>query len=173
MHPYEMKSVMAARGHDRVFKLTAGSLYDTVHRLRQEELIWPLETRREGRRPERTVYALTEAGRSRLTSWLGELLSRPMNDVSGFAAGLALLVSLEPEEAVQLLIRRAAALETEIAAADRDLAAVLRPGVVPLRVFKIGAEYSLAMRRAELDWVRSLVRELEDGTLDWPSAPVH
>src|SRR5215813_9575750 len=66
MHPYEMKTLMRERGHDGVIKLKGGSVYDTVERLQRLGFIDTVETSREGRRPERTVYAINEAGRDEL-----------------------------------------------------------------------------------------------------------
>ena len=49
-----------------------GSLYGVVESLEKRGLVTPQETVREGRRPERTVYEITEAGRHR-----DERLARP------------------------------------------------------------------------------------------------
>ena len=70
MHPYEMRTLMRERGHDEVIKLKGGSLYDTVERLQRLEFIEPRQTTREGRRPERTVYSITDTGREELKVWL-------------------------------------------------------------------------------------------------------
>src|SRR6201982_3775509 len=63
MHPYEMRSLMRERRHDRAFRIRESSVYDTVARLAERGFIEPVEVNREGRRPERTVYAISEAGR--------------------------------------------------------------------------------------------------------------
>ena len=55
MHPYEMQRLMQWRGKDQVVRVQRGSLYPAVERLMRAGLIEPLETEREGRRPERTV----------------------------------------------------------------------------------------------------------------------
>src|SRR5262245_16656991 len=86
MHPYEMQQHMRERGHDFVIKLKGGSLYSTIERLIEGGLIHPVETSREGRRPERTVYALTEVGQDELTVWLRELLARPIHEYPWFGA---------------------------------------------------------------------------------------
>src|ERR1700716_4392995 len=77
MHPYEMKSTMKERGHDQVIRLKGGSIYDTVERLEAGGFIKSQETSREGRGPERTGYAITEAGREEITGWLGGVLTPP------------------------------------------------------------------------------------------------
>ena len=66
MHPYEMHQLVRDRGTDFVIKVRAGSLYHAVERLAMLGLIAPVETGRDGRRPERTVYAITDAGTRRV-----------------------------------------------------------------------------------------------------------
>jgi hypothetical protein len=36
------------------------------------------------------------------------------------------------------------------------------------RLFAIEDEYTQAMRRAELEWLRRIIADLKDGTLEWP-----
>src|SRR5437879_12920667 len=98
MPPYEMKSTMKERGHDQVIKLTGGSIYDTVERLEEGGFIQALETSREGRRPERTAYAITEAGRDDITEWLKELLTEPRNEHPQFGSALAFCAQLDQDE---------------------------------------------------------------------------
>src|SRR2546429_1051865 len=98
MHPYEMKSTMKERGHDQVIRLKGGSIYDTVERLEAGGFIKSQETSREGRRPERTVYSITEAGRDEITGWLAELLTQPLSEYPRFAAALAFMAALAQDE---------------------------------------------------------------------------
>jgi DNA-binding PadR family transcriptional regulator len=86
-----------------VIKLKGGSLYSTIDRLLEDGLIRPVETSREGRRPERTVYAVTELGQDDLMAWLRELLARPVHEYPGFGAVLAFVAALPPEVVSSLL----------------------------------------------------------------------
>jgi DNA-binding PadR family transcriptional regulator len=67
-HGYDLK-----RAHDERFPaskaLAYGQVYSTLARLADRDLVQVVETRHEGG-PERTVYALTDAGTSELESWL-------------------------------------------------------------------------------------------------------
>lgn len=69
-HGYDVK-----RDHDAWFpdarRLAYGQVYATLGRLERDGLVEVAETRTEGG-PERTVYALTDAGTDRLTEWLAE-----------------------------------------------------------------------------------------------------
>src|SRR5919198_2129085 len=63
MHPYEMASTLRERGKDVSIKINWGSLYTAVQNLEKHGFIDATETTRQGRRPERTVYRITDAGR--------------------------------------------------------------------------------------------------------------
>src|SRR5579884_1672882 len=142
MHPYEMQVHMRERGHDQVIKLKGGSLYNTIERLTIAGLIEPLETSREGRRPERTIYALTGAGRDDLELWLRELLSEPIQEYPWFGAALAFLGALPQEEVEPLLERRALSLAAEVVAKE-SLQQALERRDFP-RLFGVEIEYQIA-----------------------------
>jgi DNA-binding PadR family transcriptional regulator len=69
-HGYDVK-----RDHDAWFPdarpLAYGQVYATLARLERDGLAEVVETRTDGG-PERTVYAVTDAGRARVRDWLGE-----------------------------------------------------------------------------------------------------
>src|ERR1700687_4243935 len=70
MHPYELGRNLREHGDDRSIKFNHGSLYMVVVQLARAGFITEQETSRDGQRPERTVYALTDAGRDELRDWL-------------------------------------------------------------------------------------------------------
>jgi DNA-binding PadR family transcriptional regulator len=163
MHPYEMVSVMRERGQHESVRLRYSSLYSVVEALGREGLISPRETVREGRRPERTVYGLTETGRDEFLSWLRELLREPVKEYTQFAAGLTFLAALPPSEALALLEERTRLLGEEVREIRSRLDAAVQQGVA--RLFLVETEHELVLRKAELSWVRELVREIRDRTL--------
>ena len=163
MHPYEMKSTMKERGHDRVIRLKGGSIYDTVERLEEGRFITAQAPSREGRRPERTVYAITEAGREEIMGWLAELLSQPLNEYPQFGGALAFVAALDKEEVTRLLKMRIALLHSQIVGEETQLKNFLEMGLPAL--FLVEGEYAVAMKRAELEWVRRLVDEIQGGKL--------
>ena len=161
-----MKQKMRERGVERAIPLKSASIYDTVERLTRAGFIVPVETNREGRRPERTVYRLTGSGADELESWLRELVEEPSREYPRFGAALMFIGALRrKEEAIKALERRVVAFEAEIASVDALLREV--PTDLP-RLFIIEEEYTQAMRGAELDWLRRIIAELKDGSLDWP-----
>jgi DNA-binding PadR family transcriptional regulator len=164
MHPYEMASTMRERGKEQSIKLNYGSLYTVVDNLAKHGLIEAQEARREGRRPERTVYRLSDTGRVKLDAWMSELLAAPVKEYPQFEAALSLMPVLHPDHVLTLLRERIRALEKEIAKEHVMLGAASRAGLP--RLLLIESEYHLALRETELSWVRNLADEMEAGTLE-------
>jgi DNA-binding PadR family transcriptional regulator len=164
MHPYEMQRLIRERKKDKFLDLKRGSLYNAIGRLRRAGLIEEVAKAREGRRPERTIYQITAAGRDELVVWLRELLAYPVHEPSGFFAAISLVVYLSPEDVLEQLGERAARLESEIAGLDAALEELI-PRIGRLVVLE--SEYTRVLRAAELGWVRSLIQELRAGTLSW------
>ena len=125
MHPYEMATTMRQRGKHESIKLNYGSLYTVVQSLEGAGLIEAQETEREGRRPERTVYRLLDAGRIELIDWLSELLSTPAKEFTQFEAGLSLLPCLPPEYV--FAVRSAAAPRSKRSSSASTRCLSLRP----------------------------------------------
>src|SRR5688500_2135046 len=91
MHPYEMASVLRERAKDTSMKIQWGSLYTVVQNLEKHGFVRATETTRQGGRPERTVYTITEAGQAELVDWLSELVERPQYEHNSFEAALSLV----------------------------------------------------------------------------------
>jgi DNA-binding PadR family transcriptional regulator len=161
MHPYEIATLLRERGKDADMDIKWGSLYTVVRNLVKYGFLEVADTERAGGRPERTVYRITGAGRAELVDWARELVAEPQPEHPRFKAGLSVMAVLPPDDAVELLEQRLAALEGAAADLRGDLTE--HAADVP-RLFMIEVEYELAVRDAEAAWVRSLLAELEAGT---------
>ncbi|WP_020578600.1 PadR family transcriptional regulator [Actinopolymorpha alba] len=161
MHPYEMASLLRARGKEQDMNIKWGSFYTVVRNLEKHGMLEAVESVRQGARPERTIYRITDAGRDELLDWVRELISTPEPEKPRFEAGLSVLPVLPPEEATTLLQQRLRQLEAEIAAQKESLERCA--GEIP-RLFLVEVEYDLAIREAEATWVRSLIADLTAGS---------
>ncbi|MEV4759237.1 PadR family transcriptional regulator [Micromonospora sp. NPDC049559] len=161
MHPYEIATALRSWGKDQDMGLKWGSFYTVVRNMDKHGLIAAVESVREGRRPERTVYRITEAGREELSDWARELVSTPVPERSHFRAGLSVLAVLHPDEATRLLRQRLDLLERDVTTAREALGQHARQ--IP-RLFLVESEYDLAIQEAEAAWIRSLLAEFTSGT---------
>jgi DNA-binding PadR family transcriptional regulator len=171
MHPYRMQQLMKERGKDRVINVQQrSSIYQTIERLLRAGLIMVAETSRDERWPERTIYRLTDTGKETAISWLRAMLATPAREFPEFPAAISLLFGLTPQEVLELLDRRSAALAGDLAQRARDLGEFR--AVVP-RLFLLEEEYMNAVLDAELAWVRAVADDLRSGRLTWTEAWIH
>jgi DNA-binding PadR family transcriptional regulator len=164
-HPYEIAFVMRQRHMDKHIRLNLGTLYHTFEQLQRAGWIEPTETERSGRRPERTVYALTPTGVERFHDRLRELIAAPMGEYSSFEAGLSFMHQLPREEAVELLRMRAQALEQDLDKGVQVLAWLRGRGLARLALIEV--EMVHEQRKWQLEWVRRITTEIESGDLEW------
>ena len=159
MHPYELGRRLKESEQDRNIKYNRGSLYMVVKQLAKAGFIVAQETVRDTQRPERTVYALTEEGRTELYDWLGELVAQPRHEYPHFGVALSLLVVLSPDETVRLLNARLTALTGEIDEIHGRVEAATAEGVE--WVFLVEERYRVALLDAEARFVAELVEAMQ------------
>jgi DNA-binding PadR family transcriptional regulator len=164
MHPYEVASTLKIRAKHESIRLNYGSLYNVVEGLVASGFIEPQETIRDGKRPERTVYAITETGVIELVDWLSDLVASPVKEYLQFEAALSLLPALPPETALDQLRQRALQLRLELVRSRATRTASHDFGLP--RLFDLEGEYLEAVTTAELDFVERLVKDIENGDLE-------
>ncbi|GGP03353.1 PadR family transcriptional regulator [Nonomuraea glycinis] len=165
-HPYELHRFIIDTHKDYVTGLPR-SLYHAVERLARDELITPTKTDREGRRPERTVYEITDEGRRELSTRLRRLLEEPEPDRRTLVAAISLIGVLPTEAAIKSLRLRVAALTGAIGGLDAQMATMAENGLPRLLMLELECERALFA--AEQDWVREVLGRMESGELDWPA----
>jgi DNA-binding PadR family transcriptional regulator len=163
MHPYEMSQTMRSRAKHESIRLNYGSLYGVVASLERRRLIRAVETVREGRRPQRTIYEITDAGATEMNEWLSELLAVPVKEYLQFEAALSLIGGLPPEDAVALLRQRCDAIELGLDQRQALHDSLEKRGVP--RPFWIESEYQGVLAKAELEFIRGLVADIESGDM--------
>jgi DNA-binding PadR family transcriptional regulator len=165
MHPYELAATMRERHHDEFIRLNFGTLYHTVEVLERNGLVVSVEREKEGRRPERTIYELTEPGQELLVKVVGEILARPTREYVNFAAGLMFMHHLDAPRAAQFLSERVIALAATTEKLTRIMGELRTAGVTRLALIEL--EHKIAMLEAEREWVRKLEGEITEGRLKW------
>jgi DNA-binding PadR family transcriptional regulator len=164
MHPYEVAQTLRSRAKEQSVRLNYGSLYAVVESLEKKGFIKSTGTVREGKRPQRTVYDITEEGSLEMTDWLTELVGTPNKEYPAFMAGLSFLPALDPDDALAALRRRAEGLTVQLVSL-RGIEEAARQAGLP-RIFGLEAEYEESRMVAELRFVTGLVEEMANGTLE-------
>ena len=157
-HPYEMLRLVRQRHKDNIIPGLPRSIYRAIERLQADGLIEPVETTREGRRPERTVYRITPDGGEEMVTQLTRLVTTP-EEIPAFGAALSLLGNLDGDLQVSALRQRRIRLEGRLAEYAAQLAAA-GPHLEYKRVMEL--DYLCAVGEAELDWLRRVLATLRD-----------
>ena len=164
MHPYEVAQTLRQRAKQESVRLNYGSLYAVVEGLEKRGLIRAKETVRDGKRPERTVYEMTDDGAREMVDWMTDLIGAPIKEYPAFMAGLSFLPALDPDEALAALRIRAGALTVKLAGLMGGMEAASKAGLP--RLFELEVEYEEALLVAELNFVRTLIEDIEAGILE-------
>jgi DNA-binding PadR family transcriptional regulator len=162
MHGYEMFQTLIERHADRIVKVRPGSLYHVVDRLTEEKLIRRAATSREGKRPERAIYEITDAGVEALGERVGQLIATPLHEFSPFAVALAEIDTLNEDAAANAVDDRIGALEARAA----EILALRDASVTPAG-YLVAFDYLLATMHAELVWLRGFADSMLSGRQGW------
>jgi DNA-binding PadR family transcriptional regulator len=164
-HPYEVQRLIRER-HKDFATGKPRALYHAVNQLVHAGAIEPVETSREGRRPERTVYRITDEGREEFLAWLEDLIEHPASEFPVFTAAVSFLAYLPVETVINALQGRIVELTSQVAALDGGLRVLLERWRMP-RLWLLEQEFTRALRQAELDWIQALLDDLKNGSLTW------
>jgi DNA-binding PadR family transcriptional regulator len=161
MHGYEMFQTLVQRHADRIVKVRPGSLYHVVDRLTEEKLIRRTATAQDGKRPQRAIYEITDAGAELLAERVRELIAIPVHEFPQFVVALAEVDTLGSDAAANAVDDRVGALEARAA----EIMALRHAGVTP-GGYLVALDYLLATMQAELLWLREFASSLRSGQLE-------
>lgn len=166
MHPYEVTYHFRLRHLEDSVKARTGSLYHTFEQLQRRGLIEPAEVERAGRRPERTVYRITEDGRTALADTVTRLVRDPVNEYTRFEAGLVTISHLGKKATIRALRERSVLLRARVAAQRTILEEHVRQGLP--RLFMIEIDHEIDRCAGQAAWCDRTAAALESGELEWP-----
>jgi DNA-binding PadR family transcriptional regulator len=163
-HVYGLQKQLEQQAKNRVVNIRSrASLYQTLERLVRLGLV-EVQGRLAGdSRPDRILYAITDAGRDAAREWLRESLREPSDDFPEFFAAVSMLFGLEPEDAQAQLELRAERLASQLAETEQ----ILHSNPSLPRLFLLEEHYRRTLLRAELRWLRDVVDDLREGRLTW------
>jgi DNA-binding PadR family transcriptional regulator len=165
MHPYEMHRVLVQRGTEKVVKMRASSVYNSVHRLLREDLIRVVDVDRDGNRPERTTYEINELGHQALSASIETMIAGPVNEFPVLPLALSQAHHVPKDTVLRLLRDRVDRLEQEMAE--------LRVGIDRVTAKQLPARYwiewtyQLATYETESRWIATVIDGITSGDIAW------
>ncbi len=147
LHGYRISRILADDFFGFWFPLEDASIYSCLRTLVKHGFARVVATEQEGRRPERTRYAITRKGRAHLRDLLRKAWAELPSPSEPVHLALAAVPELPPDELRRLHAARRDALEVRLRDLKRMSRAAPCPGIVTRLV---------ALTRAELLWMKSL-----------------
>jgi DNA-binding PadR family transcriptional regulator len=119
LHGYQIKKTLDEDSLRFWFPVEYGSVYAVLRTMVKQGYVTPAGVEREGRRPERTRFAITRDGRRHLEDLLRRAWRELPSPADPVHVALAARSELDEAEVGELLEQRAAALGERLAALDR------------------------------------------------------
>jgi DNA-binding PadR family transcriptional regulator len=165
LYGYEIKQMIEHIMGDWT-NIAFGSIYYALGKLAEEGFVEKVGTEQEGRRPSRTVYQITDAGREEFMRLLREMWSNVEQQTFDFDIALSFMSALPVEEVKGYLRRRVTHLEHILQYLDAHQAEELADEHVPNRLASTVFDHHRVHLGAELDWTRDLLQNVEQGMYD-------
>jgi DNA-binding PadR family transcriptional regulator len=156
VHGYELKRRVQ---RPSLTPLSNNSLYPMLRRFEADDLVTKTVEEQDGR-PARNVYAITDAGRARLTQLLTELPTSLAASDEEFLVRLSFFGEIPPAHRLAILKAREAALDASRAQIGTLLAESGGPGKPKWRTLVM--EHALEINQRERDWIAELEQEMDD-----------
>lgn len=160
-HGYQVRRELVSWSADQWANIKPGSLYHALKQLTKERLLEAVEVEESEAGPERTMYEITEDGRTELSTLVSRGLSQAGHDQALFTAAFSFLPVLPRKQAVVLLKTRMTELRAELAKSDLLVEAneaIPKPAHVH-QMFRLWSYTTEAMVR----WIEETVARLEAG----------
>lgn len=159
MHGYEIKQTIEDHMGDWT-DIKFGSIYFALARLAEEGAIEVVEETREGNRPSRTVYQITDKGREEYIQLLRELWWNDDRPLYSFDIGVFFMQSLPKEEVARCLDERIERMRAKLLFLKEHKSEHESNPHVPPQGMAI-MNHSLAHMEAEIEWLTDMKAQLD------------
>jgi len=163
LHGYEIKQIIEEHMGDWT-SIAFGSIYFALGKLSEEGMIEMVATEKEGNRPSRSIYQISEAGRAEFLRLLREVWNEPERQFFAIDVGLAFMNALPSEEIKGYLQTRVGKLEGLLQYLGSHEQEQMEQPEVPGSATAI-FEHSRAHMAAELAWTKKVLEKMERGEL--------
>jgi DNA-binding PadR family transcriptional regulator len=163
---YELKRTMQERYMDEWTQVAFGSIYYALRHMTQEGLVQPEATERDGNRPSRTVYSITEVGRLEFTRLLREAWQAPPT-MSPELMRICILFmqELPAEEITTHLTHRAKTIMRSIEHLKHVGQEVSAKGAPWTAQYIVS--YDIGLWQKSLEWIQGLLEDIQSGRITW------
>jgi len=163
LYGYEIKQIIEEHMSDWT-SIAFGSIYFALDKLAEEKFVEKVGVEQEGKRPSRSVYQITIAGREEFLRLLREVWGGLERQYFAIDIGLFFMAALPLDEIKEFLRRRVVQLEEILNYLDSHQREALAEDGIPRSAGAI-FNHSRIHFQGELSWTRELLAQVEQGKL--------
>jgi DNA-binding PadR family transcriptional regulator len=163
LYGYEIKHIIEEHMSDWT-SIAFGSIYFALDKLAEEHFVEKIGVEKEGKRPSRSVYQITESGRDEFLRLLRSVWSEMERQYFALDIGIAFMEALPLTAIKGYLGKRAAQLENILEHINAHQQEILAGNGVPRYAVAI-FNHSRLHLQAELTWVKDFLTKIERGEI--------
>jgi DNA-binding PadR family transcriptional regulator len=160
LHGYEIKQVIEEHMGDWT-SIAFGSIYFALAKLAKEGLVRKVSVGKQGNRPSRTVYGITDEGRKEFRRLLEDLWRSPERQYFSFDIALFFRSELPPKEIRRYLEQRITHTQQALQHLRRHKTEGMSDPQIPPTAGVI-FDHTLVHLEAEMRWLETLKEEWRD-----------
>src|SRR5947209_19731735 len=160
MHGYEVRRELESWNAEQWANITYGSIYFSLAKMAEEQLVEVVNTDARGNRPARTVYAITDSGRQEFGLLLRELWWHYRPAIDPFRVALSFMNCLPRDELLAALRNRAGGLRSALDAFPYAIEGKLRDPSAPRHLGEV-LRLAGAHIETQLTWVEEAIGKVE------------
>lgn len=161
LYGYEIKQIIEEHMSDWT-SIAFGSIYFALDKMAEEGFVEKVSVEKEGKRPSRSVYQITQPGRAEFMRLLREGWQDVERQYYSLDVYLFFLDALPPEEILAFLRARQSVLKETLRHVESHRDEEMTNPEIPT-VARAIFEHSIAHTRAELSWVTDVLEKMEKG----------
>ncbi len=163
-HGYSIRRELESWNAETWANITYGSIYFALNKMEQDGSVAVSETEREGNRPARTTYIVTESGEIEFQRLLREFWweYKPLTDP--FMVAICFMDQLPPEELIGALRHHIVAVRLYAEGLHRQITTPIANDYKPRHVVEM-PRLILSRLEAEVRWAEEVIGQIERGEL--------
>lgn len=170
IHGYDVRRELLSWRADDWANIAPGSVYGALRTLERDSWIEPVDTSREGARPARTTYQVTDEGEKEFHLLLNDTWAHARAEPHPLLPAVALLPFTDRDAVLRHLEARALDLEADLRRSRATIDHIQQGTGDPMtgEPYHVAEMVRLIAARteAELTWTTQLITKLQSGDLD-------
>jgi len=162
-HGYELRKRIVDQHINDISNVQLGSIYAALKKLSTEGLAEQRGRSREGKRPTRTTFAITDLGKKELHSLIANAFTDPQQPERPIDLAVHFSGLLDLEEVIVLLEERLHALDGFGSAIDRAQRSTAHEDPAVLEIVRDLSDHFRRVNRAELAWTNRVLENARSG----------